>query len=106
MSEVASLNEDADVEATKSFAIENVSTRVADGDHNQELSSDFAGDSDGNILRRKKMLIELNTDSNLIATAGTTHRVIFDVSNSCFLPVRYAIRARSTPFRIYNVQPT
>jgi len=105
MSEVASLNEDADME-TKSFAVENVSTRVADGDRNQELSSDFAGDSDGNVLERKKMLIELNANGNLIATAGTTHRVIFDVSNSCFLLVRYAIRARSTPFRIYNVQPT
>jgi len=102
MSEVASLNEDGDME-TKSFAIENVSTRVADGDRNQELSSDLA--SDRNILGRKKTLIELNANSNLIATAGTTHRVIFDVSNSCFLLVRYAIRARSTPFRIYNVQP-
>lgn len=104
MSEVASLNEDIDID-TKSFAIENVSTRTSNNDHIQELSSDFAKTSNEDILGRRKTLIEVNANSNLIAAAGTTHRVMFDVSNNCLLLVRYAIRARSTPFRIYNIQP-
>ncbi|RLU26053.1 hypothetical protein DMN91_002216, partial [Ooceraea biroi] len=103
MSEVASLNEDVDMD-TKVLAIENVSKQMADSDHNQELS-DFARSSNEDVLGRRKTLLEVNANSNLNAVAGTRHRVVFDVSNDCFLPVRYAISTRSSPFRTANILP-
>lgn len=77
---------------------------MKDNVQNQELSAvDLANNEE--FFERKKMLLEISPNSNLIATPGTTHRVIFDVSNNCILPVKYTIQAKSSPLRIYALQP-
>lgn len=98
-SEVASLNENIDVNV-----IDNTNSSKEIINRNQEL---LAGNGEEFFekLSEKRNVIEVNAKSSLIATPGTTHRVVFDVTNNCFLPVRYAIRARSTPFRIYSILP-
>lgn len=99
-SEIASLNEDIDTNDMKLSTRDNVLMQ----DNDQDFSAQFA-ENIGDSLERRKILLEINVKSNLIATPGTTHRVLFDVTNNCILPVRYAIRARSSPFRIIGVQP-
>lgn len=96
-SEVASLNEDID-EKMKSSISEIASVQ---SDQSQQFSTQINEDP----FERKKILLDVNPNSKLIAASGTTHRIIFDATNNCVLPVRYAIQARSSPFRIYNIQP-
>lgn len=72
---------------------------------NQELSAQLNGEEFFEQLSERRNVIEVNAKSSLIATPGTTHRVVFDVTNNCFLPVRYAIRAKSSPLRIYSISP-
>ncbi|XP_020283230.1 uncharacterized protein LOC109854502 isoform X2 [Pseudomyrmex gracilis] len=102
-SEVASLNENID---TNIIDNTNLSKKVINKD--RELSAQFAANDKELFeqLSERRNVIEVNSKSSLIATPGTTHRLVFDVTNNCFLPVRYAIRAKSAPFRIYNVLPT
>ncbi|XP_018313581.1 uncharacterized protein [Mycetomoellerius zeteki] len=99
-SEIASLNEDIDAKMKSPGGGEIVSMQM-DSDQSQKLSTQI----NENSFERRKLLLDVNANSKLIATPGTTHRVIFDATNNCVLPVRYAIRARSSPFRIYNIQP-
>ncbi|XP_018399340.1 PREDICTED: uncharacterized protein LOC108777045 [Cyphomyrmex costatus] len=100
-SEVTSLNEDVDVKMKSSA--ESVSMQIErDNDQNQKLSTQINEDP----FERKKLLLDVNANSKLIATPGTLHKVIFDATNNCVLPVRYAIQARSSPLRISNIQPT
>ncbi|XP_054005183.1 uncharacterized protein LOC128890574 [Hylaeus anthracinus] len=73
---------------------------------NRELSEELVNYRNENSIDEKRMLIEVNRNSNLLVTPGTIHRVVFDVMNNCVLPVRYGFRVRSTPFRVYNLQPT
>lgn len=101
-SEIASLNEDIDTNNMKVSARNNVLMKIQDSD--QDFSTQFARNI-GDSLERKKILVEINPKSSLIATPGTTHRVLFDLTNNCVLPVRYAIRARSSQFRILSIQP-
>jgi len=77
--------------------------QMADSDQSQKFSNQI---NEELPFERRKILLDINANSKLIAAPGTTHRVIFDAMNNCILPVRYAIQARSSPFRIYNVQPT
>ncbi|CAK9806749.1 hypothetical protein ANTQUA_LOCUS4993 [Anthophora quadrimaculata] len=84
----------------------NISMRMIETQNNQELSEEFVNSNNENTIEEKKMLIEVNKDSNLLAMPGTIHRIVFDVMNSCILPVRYAFRVKSTPFRLYNIEPT
>lgn len=72
---------------------------------NDELSEELVNYANQNTIEEKKMLIEVNRNSNLLVTPGTIHRIVFDVMNNCVLPVRYAFQVKSTPFRLYNVQP-
>lgn len=75
---------------------------MADSNQNQRFSTQINEDP----FERRKTLLEVNANSKLIAAPGTIHRVIFDVTNDCLLPVKYAIQARSSPFRIYQpIQP-
>lgn len=100
-SEIASLNEDIDTNDMKLSTRDNVLMQ----DNDQDFSAQFAQNIGDSSLERRKIMLEINVKSNLIAAPGTTHRVLFDVTNNCVLPVRYAIRARSSPFRIIGVQP-
>lgn len=84
------------------FTKNNVLMKIEDS--GQDFSTQFARNV-GDSLEKRKILLEINAKSNLIATPGTTHRVLFDLTNNCVLPVRYVIRARSSPFRILSVQP-
>lgn len=104
-SEIASLNEDIDINDVKLSTRDNVLMQIHTQDSDQDFSTQFARNI-GNSFERKKILLEINAKSNLIAASGTTHRVLFDVTNNCVLPVRYAIRARSSPFRILSIMPT
>lgn len=97
-SEIASLNEDGDAKMDSPIS-ETVSTHVADSDQSQRFSTQIINED---LFERKKILLELNANSKLIAAPGTIHRVTFDVTNDCLLPVRYAIQAISSPFRIYQ----
>lgn len=71
----------------------------------QELSAKLTESDREDIFRGKRMAVEVNVNSNLIATPGRIHRVLFDVTNNCVLMVIYRLRATSSPFRVYNVQP-
>ncbi|XP_011633440.1 uncharacterized protein LOC105424741 isoform X2 [Pogonomyrmex barbatus] len=104
-SEVASLNEDTEDAKMKSSMSEIVPMQMTNSDQSQKLSTQFAKIND-DPFERRKILLEVNANSKLIAVPGTTHRVVFDATNSCILPVRYAIRARSSPLRIVNMQPS
>ena len=73
---------------------------------NRELSEELVTYSNENTVEERRMLIDVNRNSNLLATPGTVHRIVFDVKNSCVLPVRYAYRVKSTPFRVVGLQPT
>ncbi|XP_071626964.1 uncharacterized protein [Temnothorax longispinosus] len=99
-SEVASLNEDIDAKMIS--VSETVPMQIAEKNSDE---SEFSTINEEPFERRKIML-ELNPNSKLIAAPGTTHRIFFDAMNNCALPVRYVIRARSSPFRVYNIQPT
>ncbi|XP_050584880.1 uncharacterized protein LOC126919550 isoform X2 [Bombus affinis] len=81
------------------------SMRMIETLDNRELSEELANYANENIIEEKTMLIEVNRNSNLLVTPGTIHRIVFDVMNSCILPVRYVFRVKSTPFRLYNIQP-
>lgn len=85
----------------KSSISEIVPMQMADSDQSQKLSTQINEDP----FEKRKILLEVNANSKLIAAPGTTHRVLFDATNNCILPVRYVIRARSSSFRIYNIQP-
>lgn len=87
----------------KSSISETVLMQMADNDESQKFSNQI---NEELPFERRKILLDVNANSKLIAAPGTTHRVIFDAINNCILPVRYAIQARSSPFRINNVQPT
>lgn len=84
---------------------QNVSMRLTEALDNRELSEELVTFASKNLIEEKKMLIEVNRNSNLLATPGTIHRITFDVMNSCVLPVIYTFRVKSTPFRVYNVKP-
>ncbi|KYN33144.1 hypothetical protein ALC56_12477, partial [Trachymyrmex septentrionalis] len=99
-SEVASLNEERGIDA-KMISSDEIISMQMDSDQSQKLSTQINEDP----FERRKLLLDVNVNSKLIASPGTTHRVIFDATNNCVLPVRYTIRARSSPFRIYNIQP-
>lgn len=74
--------------------------------NNKEMSEELVNHVGKNIIEKKKMLIEVNRNSNLLVIPGTIHRIVFDVMNKCVLPVRYAFRVKSSPFRLYNIQPS
>jgi len=78
------------------------SSMQMDSDQSQTFSAQFNVDT----FEKRKILLEVNANSKLIAAPGTTHRVIFDAMNNCVLPVRYVFQARSSPFRIISVQPS
>jgi len=88
------LNEDIDAKMKSPMQM--------DSDQSQTFSAQFNVDS----FEKRKILLEVNANSKLIAAPGTTHRVIFDATNNCVLPVRYVFQARSSPFRIISVQPS
>ncbi|KYN10811.1 hypothetical protein ALC57_17011 [Trachymyrmex cornetzi] len=94
-SEVASLNEDID---SKMKSPDEIISMQMDSDRSQKLSTQINEDP----FERRKLLLDVNVNSKLIAAPGTIHRVIFDATNNCIFPVKYLIRARSSPFRIYN----
>ncbi|XP_043252636.1 uncharacterized protein LOC122397511 isoform X1 [Colletes gigas] len=81
-----------------------MSMKIIESLDNRESSEEMVNYE--NNIDEKKLLIELNRNSNLIATPGTIHRIVFDATNNCVLPVRYGFRVKSTPFRVYNLQPT
>ncbi|KAL6446330.1 hypothetical protein ACFW04_001137 [Cataglyphis niger] len=103
-SEIASLNEDIDRNDMKLSTRDNI-LQIHRQDSIQDFSTQFARNF-GDSFERKKILLEINAKSNLIAVPGTTHRILFDVTNNCVLPVRYTYRARSSPFRIINIIST
>lgn len=102
-SEIASLNKDIEMNDIKSTR-NNILMQIQDND--QDFSAQFAQNIGDISFERQKILLDVNVKSNLIAAPGTTHRVLFDLTNNCMLLVKYAIQARSSPFRIINVQPT
>ncbi|XP_076634247.1 uncharacterized protein LOC143348182 isoform X2 [Colletes latitarsis] len=81
-----------------------MSMKIIESLDNRELSEETVNHE--NTIDEKKMLIELNRNSNLLVTPGTIHRIVFDAMNNCVLPVRYGFRVKSTAFRVYNLQPT
>ncbi|XP_076751502.1 uncharacterized protein LOC143423805 [Xylocopa sonorina] len=96
-------NFDVEIDASTHKTI-NISTRMIETLDDRQFSEEMLSYVNQNV-EEKKMLIEVNRDSNLLVTPGTIHRVVFDVLNNCVLPVRYAFRVKSTPFSVYNVQP-
>ncbi|XP_031837408.1 uncharacterized protein LOC116429086 isoform X2 [Nomia melanderi] len=100
------LNENVDTDI-RMAAVHNASMpmKMAETLDNGELFKESVTYGNGNTIEEKKMLIDVNRNSNLIAVPGTIHRIVFDVMNNCVLPVRYGFRVRSTPFRVYNLQP-
>lgn len=84
----------------------NLSMRMVEAFDNQEVSQELVTHSNENTIEGKRMLIEVNRNSNLLVTPGKIHRIVFDVMNSCILPVRYAYRVKSTPFRVFGLQPS
>ncbi|CAL7945670.1 unnamed protein product [Xylocopa violacea] len=96
-------NFDVDVVASTQKTI-NISMRMVKTLDDRELDEEMLSYATQTV-EEKKMLIEVNRDSDLLVTPGTIHRVVFDVSNNCVLPVRYAFGVKSTPFRVQNVQP-
>ncbi|XP_072759242.1 uncharacterized protein [Anoplolepis gracilipes] len=99
--EITSLNEDT--KDMKLSTKDNRMMQIQDNDQNFSMQ-DFAQNI-GDSFEKRKILLEVNPKSNLIATPGTTHRILFDVTNNCVLPVRYVIRARSSPLRILSLNP-
>ena len=97
-------NVDADIETPVQKTV-NISTRMIETLDNSELSEELVNYGSENIIEEKGILIEINKNSKLLASPGRTHRIVFDVMNSCVLPVRYTYRVNSFPFRVYNVQP-
>ncbi|XP_043520207.1 uncharacterized protein LOC122534016 isoform X2 [Frieseomelitta varia] len=97
-------NVDADIETPIQKTV-NISTRMIESLDNSELSEELVNYGSENIIEEKKILIEINKNSKLLVSPGRTHRIIFDVMNSCVLPVKYTYRVNSFPFRVYNVQP-
>lgn len=101
-SEVASLNEDLDMNV-KPFASNNESMKIVN--QNQELSTRLAGNNKEDILGKQTILIEVNPESSLVAVPGRLHTVLFDLTNNCVLLVRYAVRATSSSFGIRSIRP-
>ncbi|KZC15153.1 hypothetical protein WN55_08226, partial [Dufourea novaeangliae] len=95
---------DADIRTQTNDA--SMSMKMVETLDNQELSKELMNYGIENTIEEKQMLIDVNRNSNLIAAPGSVHRVVFDVMNNCILPVRYGFRVKSTPFRVYNLQPT
>ncbi|XP_029179227.1 uncharacterized protein LOC114946743 isoform X2 [Nylanderia fulva] len=99
-SEIASLNEDIEMKLSTG---NDILMQIQNND--QDFSAQFAQNIGDASFERKKIVLDVNVKSNLIAVPGTNHRVLFDLTNNCVFPVKYAIQARSSPFRIINVQP-
>nr|XP_033341534.1 uncharacterized protein LOC117229261 [Megalopta genalis] len=99
------LTENIDVNIRKEINNGNSHMKMVGTSENQELFEELVNYNNEDTIQERKMLIEVNRNSNLIAAPGTVHRVVFDVMNNCVLPVRYGFRAKSTPFRLYNVVP-
>lgn len=98
--------ENLDVKRTPIQKNINISTRMIETLDNKEMSEELINHVNENTIEEKKMLIEVNRNSNLLVIPGTIHRIVFDVMNKCVLPVRYAFRVKSNPFRLYNIQPS
>ncbi|XP_026301971.1 uncharacterized protein LOC100576425 isoform X2 [Apis mellifera] len=98
--------ENLDVKRTPIQKNINISMRMIETLNNKEMSEELVNHVGKNIIEKKKMLIEVNRNSNLLVIPGTIHRIVFDVMNKCVLPVRYAFRVKSSPFRLYNIQPS
>ncbi|XP_078047654.1 uncharacterized protein LOC144475533 [Augochlora pura] len=99
------LSENIDVDISKEINKDKSYTKIAGTSENQELFEELVNYNNEDVIQDRKMLIEVNRNSNLLAAPGTVHRVVFDVMNNCVLPVRYGFRAKSTPFSVYNVVP-
>lgn len=98
--------ENLDVKRTPIQKNINISMRMIETLNNKEMSEELVNHVGKNIIEKKKMLIEVNRNSNLLVIPGTIHRIVFDVMNKCVLPVRYAFRVKSSPFKLYNIQPS
>ncbi|XP_012139226.2 uncharacterized protein LOC105662339 [Megachile rotundata] len=99
--------ENLDIDNNESPKADNIdiSVRKIETLDNEELSEELLNYANENTIEEKKMLVELNRNSNLLVRPGTIHRIVFDVMNNCVLPVRYAFQVKSTPFKVYNIQP-
>ncbi|XP_076280606.1 uncharacterized protein LOC143209165 isoform X2 [Lasioglossum baleicum] len=100
------LSENIDVDMKRNLDNSNLPVKMVETSENLELFEELVNYSNENTIQEKRMLIEVNRNSNLIAAPGSIHRIIFDVMNNCILPVRYGFRVKSTPFIVYNVVPT
>ncbi|XP_076245835.1 uncharacterized protein LOC143186202 [Calliopsis andreniformis] len=101
------LAENVDVDDIRMSVVNDasISMKVVEALDDQELSQELVTNNKENTIEGKRMLIEVNKNSNLLVTPGTIHRIVFDVKNGCILPVRYAFRVKSTPFRVVGLQP-
>ncbi|XP_076658891.1 uncharacterized protein LOC143362528 [Halictus rubicundus] len=100
------LSENIDGDIKRKIDNSDLPMKMVETSENQELLEELVNYSNENTIQEKRMLIEVNRNSNLIAAPGSIHRIVFDVMNTCILPVRYGFRVKSTPFRVYNVVPT
>ncbi|KAK2586204.1 hypothetical protein KPH14_001466 [Odynerus spinipes] len=90
-------NNDAQTNMSISRMMENV--------NNQELTEEFARIGNDEKEEKRRIVVELNENSNLFVRPGTIHRIIFDVTNNHYQTIGCYFKVRSLPLAVYNVQP-
>ncbi|KAI4495383.1 hypothetical protein M0802_008773 [Mischocyttarus mexicanus] len=71
----------------------------------EELTNEFARLGDDEKEEKRRIVVELNQNSNLFVRPGTIHRIAFDVTNNHHQTIRCDFRVRSLPLIVFNVQP-
>ncbi|XP_014616442.1 PREDICTED: uncharacterized protein LOC106793766 [Polistes canadensis] len=71
----------------------------------QELSNEFARLGNDEKEEKRRIVVELNQNSNLFVRPGTIHRIAFDVTNNHYQTIRCDFKVRSLPLLVVNVQP-
>ncbi|XP_043490012.1 uncharacterized protein LOC122516345 [Polistes fuscatus] len=89
--------ENDDVQKANSNMIQNINT--------QELSNEFARLGNDEKEEKRRIVVELNQNSNLFVRPGTIHRIAFYVTNNHYQTIRCDFKVRSLPLTVVNVQP-
>ncbi|XP_011505685.1 PREDICTED: uncharacterized protein LOC105368376 [Ceratosolen solmsi marchali] len=66
---------------------------------------DLNRSSNDELPIKKHLIIDINPNTNLIASPGTNHLVTFDITNNHVLTVRHYFTPRSSPLRIVATIP-
>ncbi|XP_015173906.1 PREDICTED: uncharacterized protein LOC107065092 [Polistes dominula] len=80
-------------------------SRMIQNINTQELSNEYARLGDDEKEEKRRIVVELNQNSNLFVRPGTIHRIAFDVTNNHYQTIRCDFKVRSLPLIVVNVQP-